>query len=431
MKKNLIISLICLLSIQIHAQNFQDYFINKTLRIDYIFSGDANNQNIYVDELSQLPEWAGKRKHLTEIPLQGSGQIEMKNIKSGKSIFRNSFSTLFQEWLTTEEAQNTPRGFENTYLLPFPKEPVEVIITFRDEKANYNTLLKHKVNPDDVLIHSRGETNITPHKYLLKSGTPEECIDIAILGEGYTTQEMELFYKDAQIAYESIFAYEPFKTLKNRFNVIAVASPSVDSGVSIPGKKEWKNTAFSSHFNTFYSDRYLTTNQVKSVHNSLAGIPYEHIIILANTEQYGGGGIYNAFTLTTAHHPSFRPVVVHEFGHSFGGLADEYYYEEDTFSDTYPLNVEPWEANITTLVDFSSKWEKILAKDTPVPTPENKSKQYPVGVYEGGGYSAKGIYRPAIDCRMKTNTATEFCPACQKALERMINFYTNNQPEHL
>lgn len=426
MKKNLIISLICLIAFQLNAQNFQDYFIDKTLRIDYIFSGDANKQNIYVDELSQLPTWAGKRNRLTEVPLRGNGQIEMKDVKTGKSIFRNSFSTLFQEWLTTEEAQTTPRGFENTYLLPFPKEPVEVIITFRDEKGNYNTLLKHQINPNDVLIHLRGKANIPSHKYLLKSGTSEECIDIAILGEGYTTQEMETFYKDAQIAYESIFAYEPFKTLKNKFNVVAVASPSIDSGVSIPGKKEWKNTIFSSHFNTFYSDRYLTTNQVKSVHNSLAGIPYEHIIILANTEQYGGGGIYNAFTLTTAHHPSFKPVVVHEFGHSFGGLADEYYYEEDTFSDTYPLNVEPWEANITTLVDFTSKWKEILAKDTPIPTPENKSKQFPVGVYEGGGYSAKGIYRPAVDCRMKTNTATEFCPACQRALKQMINFYTNN-----
>lgn len=426
MKKNIIISLIYLISIavQSNAQNFQDYFIDKTLRIDYIFSGDANNQKIYVDELSQLPTWAGKRNRLTELPLQGNGQIEMKDEKSGKSIFRNSFSTLFQEWLTTEEAQTTPRGFENTYLLPFPKQPVEVIITFRDEKGNYNTLFKHKINPDDILIHQRGETNIPAHKYLLKSGTPEECIDIAILGEGYTVQEMETFYKDAQTACESIFSYEPFKTLKNRFNVVAVASPSIDSGVSIPGKKEWKNTVFSSHFNTFYSDRYLTTNQVKSIHNSLAGIPYEHIIILANTEQYGGGGIYNAFTLTTAHHPSFKPVVVHEFGHSFGGLADEYYYEGDTFSDTYPLDVEPWEANITTMIDFASKWESILTPNTPVPTPENKSGEYPVGVYEGGGYSAKGIYRPAADCRMKTNTATTFCPACQRALEQMINFYT-------
>lgn len=425
MKRNLFISLICLITAQLSAQNFQDYFTDKTLRIDYLFSGDANNQKIYIDELSQLPTWAGKKHHLTEVPLQGNGQIEIIDIKSKKSIFKNSFSTLFQEWLTTEEAQTTPRGFENTFLLPYPKQPVEIALTFRDDQGRYNTILKHTVKPDDILIHARGESNITPHKYLLNNGTSEECIDIAILGEGYTAQEIETFYKDAQIAYESIFAYEPFKTLKSKFNVVAVASQSIDSGVSIPGKNEWKNTIFSSHFNTFYSDRYLTTNQVKNVHNNLAGIPYEHIIILANTEQYGGGGIYNAFTLTTAHHPSFKPVVVHEFGHSFGGLADEYYYEGDTFSDTYPFNIEPWEPNITTMEDFNSKWKNMLVNDTPIPTPENKSLQYPIGVYQGGGYSAKGIYRPAADCRMKTNTAAKFCPVCQRALERMINFYTD------
>lgn len=425
MKKYLLIGSICFIAIHLNAQNFQDYFIDKTLRIDYIFSGDAQNQKVYIDELSQLPTWAGKKHHLSEIPLDGNGQIEVKDIKSGNVIFRNSFSTLFQEWLTTDEAKTTPKGFQNTYLLPYPKQPVEVNITFRDGKGKYNSILKHIVKPDDILIHARGTSLVTPHKYLLKNGSNEECIDIAILGEGYTEQELQTFYKDAEAAYESIFSYEPFKSLKNKFNVIAVASTSTDSGVSIPGKKEWKNTAFGSHFNTFYSDRYLTTNQVKSVHNCLAGIPYEHIIILANTEQYGGGGIYNAFTLTTAHHKSFSPVVVHEFGHSFGGLGDEYYYEGDTFSDTYPFDVEPWEANITTMADFDSKWKDMLSSGTPCPTPEAKYQQYPVGAYEGAGYSAKGIYRPAVDCRMKTNTATTFCPVCQRALKRMIEFYIN------
>ena len=156
----------------------------------------------------------------------------------------------------------------------------------------------------------------------------------------------------------------------------------------------------------------------------MAGIPYEHIIILANTEQYGGGGIYNAFTLTTAHHPNFRPVVVHEFGHSFGGLADEYFYDEDVMNGLYPLNIEPWEQNITTRINFASKWEDLLTKATPVPTPVANKAKYPIGVYEGGGYSAKGIYRPAFDCRMRTNEYPTFCPVCQRAIQRIIEFYT-------
>ena len=158
----------------------------------------------------------------------------------------------------------------------------------------------------------------------------------------------------------------------------------------------------------------------------LAGIPYEHIIILANTDEYGGGGIYNAFTLTTAHHKDFKPVVVHEFGHSFGGLADEYFYVEDLFSDTYPADKEPWEQNITTLTHFGSKWKDMITAGTPIPTDPKQSKKFPVGVYEGAGYSAKGIYRPSVDCRMKSNPAGAFCPVCQRALERLINFYTEH-----
>jgi hypothetical protein len=212
--------------------------------------------------------------------------------------------------------------------------------------------------------------------------------------------------------------------MKSCFNIIAVASPSADSGVSIPSKGEWKETAFLSHFNTFYSDRYLTTTHLKLIHDALAGIPYEHIIILANTENYGGGGIYNDFTLTAAHHPMFRPVVVHEFGHSFGGLADEYYYEGDVMDDTYPLSVEPWEQNITTRVSFASKWQDMLKPGTPIPTTAKQRNDYSVGLYEGAGYSGKGIYRASYDCRMRSNGCPVFCPVCQRALHRIIDFYT-------
>ena len=178
-------------------------------------------------------------------------------------------------------------------------------------------------------------------------------------------------------------------------------------------------------------DRYLTTLRLKNLHNSLAGIPYEHIIILANTDTYGGGGIYNSYTLTTAHHPSFAPVVVHEFGHSFAGLADEYYYD-DQFVEYYYPDCEPWEQNITTLYDFESKWESQLPRTVAVPTPapaeviwaeDGNGYQSLVGVYEGAGYQSKGVYRPYPDCRMKTNSPKAFCPVCQSAISRLIDFY--------
>lgn len=424
MKKH-ILFLLCLIAVSsTRAQVFADHFADKTLRVDYIFNGNASGQAICLDGLSALPTWAGRKHHLAELPLQGNGQIVMRNAASGKTIYTTSFSSLFQEWLETDEARNVTKGFENTFLLPYPLQPVEIEITLLDPRRNVRASMKHIVHPNDVLIEQKGNSHITPHKYLLHNDSPEKCIDVAILAEGYTLQEMQTFYEDADIACKSIFDHEPFKSMKKRFNVVAVASPSTDSGVSVPRLNEWKHTAFGSHFSTFYSDRYLTTSRVKAIHDALAGIPYEHIIILANTEEYGGGGIYNSYTLTTAHHPMFRPVVVHEFGHSFGGLADEYFYDNDVMTDTYPLDIEPWEQNISTQVDFAAKWKDMLSENTPVPTPAEVSENYPTSVYEGGGYSAKGIFRPAENCRMRTNEYPAFCPVCQRALRRIIEFYT-------
>ena len=425
MKKH-ILFLLCLIAVaSTRAQVFADHFADKTLRVDYIFNGNASGQAICLDGLSALPTWAGRKHHLAELPLQGNGQIVMRNAASGKTIYTTSFSSLFQEWLETDEARNVTKGFENTFLLPYPLQPVEIEITLLDPRRNVRASMKHIVHPNDVLIEQKGNSHITPHKYLLHNDSPEKCIDVAILAEGYTLQEIQTFYEDADIACKSIFDHEPFKSMKKRFNVVAVASPSTDSGVSVPRLNEWKHTAFGSHFSTFYSDRYLTTSRVKAIHDALAGIPYEHIIILANTEEYGGGGIYNSYTLTTAHHPMFRPVVVHEFGHSFGGLADEYFYDNDVMTDTYPLDIEPWEQNISTQVDFAAKWKDMLSENTPVPTPAEVSENYPTGVYEGGGYSAKGIFRPAENCRMRTNEYPAFCPVCQRALRRIIEFYTD------
>ena len=408
----------------VSAQNFDEYFTDKTLRVDYLFTGNTSHQAICVDELSALPRWAGRRHHLAELPLEGNGQITMRDAASDSVIYRTSFSSLFLEWLETDEARTVDRGFENTFLLPYPRRKAVVEITLLDPHHQVRTRLTHTVNPEDILIHEKGHTHITPHRYLLQSGPADRCIDVAILAEGYTEEEMDTFYQDAKVACESLFGHEPFRSMKQRFNIVAVASPSEDSGVSIPRLDQWKNTAFHSHFSTFYSDRYLTTSRLKALHDALAGIDYEHIIVLANTDEYGGGGIYNSYTLTTAHHESFRPVVVHEFGHSFGGLADEYFYEEDIMSDTYPTDVEPWEPNVTTRVNFASKWADLIPEGTPMPTPAEDFNTYQVGLYEGAAYSFKGLYRGSYYCGMRTNVYPAFCPVCQRALLRLIEFYT-------
>lgn len=410
-----------------YCQSFEEFFADKTLRADYLFTGNKKNQSVVLDELKSMEGWAGRRSNLDKLALSGNGQLTMIDKATGMVIYRTSFSSLFQEWLGENEAETLSKGYENTFLMPFPKKETLVTVELFNARHEVSASFTHTVRPDDILIKKIGQNNVTEHKYLLKSGSPENCIDVVIMAEGYSRGDMQTFYSDAQKACDAIFSHSPFKENKNHFNVVAVASESTDSGVSIPRENVWESTAVSSHFDTFYSDRYLTSSNVNDIHDLLAGIPYEHIIILANTDTYGGGGIYNSFTLTTAHHSKFEPVVVHEFGHSFGGLADEYAYT-DAPSPLYPYDVEPWEQNITTLVDFESKWSDMLPKDIVVPTKitsDNYSSTEALGVYQGAGYSMKGIYRPVPDCRMRTNEAKAFCPVCQRSLQRLIDFYTD------
>lgn len=382
---------------------------DKTLRVDYIFSGTDKSVEISLDEMSCFDGWAGRRVNLDEVPVRGNGQISLTDETSGEVLYRQSFSTLFQEWQTTEEATRVRKSFENVFLLPMPDAQAKVRVELYDFWGNVSASLTHIVDPGDVLIRKMAP-QVSRHQYLLKSGSPEDKIDVVIVAEGYTAEESEMFYNDARIAMDAILAHEPFGQYKDRFNFVAVALESNDSGVSVPGDGEWKDTALKAHFNTFYMDRYLTTLRLKNMHDKLCGIPYEHIVILANTDTYGGGGIYNSYTLTTAHHPAFKPVVVHEFGHSFAGLADEYYYDDQYVEYYYP-DCEPWEQNITTLFDFESKWKDMLDAGE-------------AQLLEGAGYQSKGVYRGSEDCRMHTNKAEAFCPVCQRAIGRIIEFYT-------
>ena len=398
--------LITILSLFFYGINA--YSQSQTLRLDYIFSGTGKSSEISLDEMSCFDGWAGRRVNMKEVPVRGNGQIIMTDAHSHDTLYRQSFSTLFQEWQTTEESTKVRKSFENVLLLPMPESKARVKVEIYDFYGNICASLRHDVDPADILIR---KSNPSPaeHKYLLQSGSPEEKIDVAIVAEGYTKAEMETFYADAKKAMDAILRHEPFGKYKDAFNFVAVALESEESGVTVPIEGEWKNTALKAHFNTFYMDRYLTTLRLKNMHDKLSGIPYEHIVILANTDTYGGGGIYNSYTMTTAHHRGFEPVVVHEFGHSFAGLADEYYYDDMYIQFYYP-HTEPWEQNITTLKDFNSKWKDMLDAGE-------------AQLLEGAGYQSKGVYRPSPDCRMHTNTADCFCPVCQRAISRVIEFH--------
>ena len=409
MRKLFIVSLLSTVTLSIQAQRFEDYFEDRTLRLDYTFCGDTNHQQIYVDELTALPRWFGRHQRLAELPLKGNGQITVRSKTDGKVIYRHSFSSLFQEWLSTTESKHSQKSFENVFLIPYPKQPVVITVELRDYHDSILAMMTHTVDPTDILIRKAGERLVTPYVTLQQAADTTQCIHVAYVAEGYQQDEMNIFLDDCRMAMESLFSHEPFRQMQDRFNMVAVMSPSDESGTSWPAKGIWKKTVLGSHFDTFYSDRYLTTLHLKKLHDVLAGTPYEHIIILVNTDHYGGGGIFNSYNLTYAHGPQFRPVVVHEFGHSFGGLGDEYPYGND--DPIYFPDTEPWEPNLTTKCDFNGKWEDLV-------------KEGKAGLIEGGGYLSKGVWRGFENCRMRTNEEPEFCLVCQQALIRLIDFYT-------
>ena len=429
MRKLLSLTLLIMGVTMASAQSFDERFEDKTLRIDYIFSGNAQEQSVALRDLSETDNWWGRRVNLDNVPLKGNGDLTLTDATTGEVIYKTSFSSLFQEWITTPEAQRITKSFEFTLLVPMPRQTTIAEVVLRDNQDK-ESIFKHTITPDDVLIHNRSKQEPLPYIYTHKGGDSKECIDVVILAEGYTAEEMELYMEDARITTEEILSYEPFKSHADKFNFIAVANTSKDSNVSVPQRGEWRDTAVNSHFMTFYMDRYLTTSNVYDMFDIATNIPCEHFIILANTDTYGGGGIYNSYTLTTAHHRDFRPVVVHEFGHSFGGLGDEYFYDNgDSTEDMHSLAHEPWEPNITTLVDFDSKWADMVGKGIEIPTQvtEKRTKNYIVGAYEGGGYRSKGIYRPTDICRMRNNVAERFCPVCERALERVILHQTEGK----
>ena len=421
--------------------DFAANFENATLRLDYVFCGDATHQDVYFQQACRTEEWAGRRHHLAEPLLRGNGQVIVRSAADGKVLYVNSFSTLFQEGQCTPEAEQVQRAFENCFQIPFPREKVEVEIRLYDTRGEVCGSMRHGIDPADILIRRRSD-NGYPRRTLQRGGDLSEAIDIVIVSDGYAEQDYVKFFADAERARAALMGHKPFSDYAGRFSIRAVFAPSLQSGVSVPHDGNWLETSLDSHFDTFYTTRYLTTSAMQKVYDAIGTVPFEHVIVLVNTPVYGGGGIFNNVTIMGSDHPTFKEVLVHEFGHAFGGLADEYFYAGDE-SEQYPLDIEPWEPNISTLVDFVKKWQDMLPAGLAVPTPvdelekqdvrkiwktlspeQKSSLNLKVGVYEGAGYRTKGIYRPVQECRMRMNECEEFCPVCSRAIVRMIDYYT-------
>jgi len=405
--------------------SFNEFFLPKTLRIDYLLAGDSKSEVAYFVQMKEEPHWGGPRKNLIDPFGFGTYRYSVHDSASKALLFRRGFSTLFQEWKGTEEAKTIRRSWPMTAVMPYPKRVIRFTIERRSYETNeFELLFERFVNPADYFI---SRTKVTRYKTdtLRFSGDPGNHVDIAFLAEGYTPQEMEKFRADAGRIASYFLSVDPYSSFDSAFNFYAVESPSEESGVTIPGNDIYVNTNIHSSFYTFDMDRYLTSSDTKSMYDIAANAPYDLLFVLVNSKRYGGGGFYNHYGQGTVDHELSEIVAIHEFGHEFAGLADEYYTAQVTYSDFYNLKFEPWEPNITTNVNFESKWKNMISQETPIPTPREEQYKGVTGMFEGGGYLAKGIYSPVMDCRMKSNEAPGFCPACSEAIRRMILFYTD------
>ena len=420
MKKVIILGLL-LLNISVFSQQikFEQYFENKTLRLDYIHAGNNDTAMIFFEQLAEEPFWGGSHVNLIDTFNYGQYKVVVIDKISERIIYTRGYSTLFQEWQSTEEAKITDRSFYESVVVPYPKNEVIIAIQKIDRQNNYHTIFEYQVKTDNIFIHKGLIYDFETYD-LVKNGNPAEKLDIVFLAEGYTKNEMNKYKADVKKYVNVLFSYEPFASYKENINIHVVESYSEESGTDIPGDNIWRNTILNTNFWTFNTERYLTTMDFKTVRDLAALAPYDQIYILANTDKYGGGGIFNFYNLCVSDHINAPMVFVHEFGHGFGGLADEYAYGHE---GRYDLTVEPPEPNITTLVNFSAKWKDLVTKDTPIPTPKTKEYYNVVGAFEGAGYENTGVYRPTQNCLMRS-LDYKFCLVCNRAIENMILFYS-------
>lgn len=403
-------------------ENFDKYFTDKELRIDFMFAGDAGKTLVYPVAMKQELFYGGPQALPSDSAIAGNFKYELFDTPSGILIYSRGFCTLFQEWQTTAEAKTTERSFYEVATMPFPKSKCRFVLSKRERDGSFSKIYDKEVDPEDYFIVKENPPAVKTTR-IYGSGEPGNSVDLAFLAEGYTRDEMEKFRSDVKMMADALFAEAPFSEFRDKFNIWAVESVSQDSGTDIPGERIYANTALNSTFYTFNLDRYLTTTDIKSVNDYAASVPHDNIIVLINSERYGGGGVYNYYSGTTVGHPLSKIVFVHEFGHGFAGLADEYYSSAVAYDEFYPLNVEPWEPNITTRVNFDAKWKSMIKPGTPVPTPPEEKYMNTTGLFEGGGYSARGIFRPEFDCRMKSNGPKGYCSVCREAVKKAIEYY--------
>jgi len=465
--------------------SFEQYFVEKTMRVDYYHIGSAKEETATLDQVYIQGPWAGSQTNLIDGFDNGRTSVKVYDLASGKLIFTKGFDAYFGEYQTTAEAvKGIKRAYHESALIPCPKNKIKFTLESRDRQNVLHPVFSCEIDPASIFILKKPPRAGVKVFELLKSGDPQRKVDIAFIAEGYTLQEESKLRADLDRFVRVFFKQEPYKSLKDKFNIYGVFKPSDESGCDEPGHGSFKNTAVNATFDSLGSERYVLTEDNKSLRDIAAHVPYDALFIMINHKRYGGGGIYNLYCTFTVDNQWYEYLFLHEFGHSFAGLADEYYTSDVAYNEFYPQGVEPLEANITALLDPKNlKWKKLASSGLAIPTPwekeefdkndlayqrvrretndkiakmkrsgappaevakveeesEQKSRQQAqwvdqflaksksagkIGAFEGAGYAAKGLYRPAVDCLMFTKGAKPFCKVCEEAVRRRIKFYT-------
>lgn len=464
------------------APAFGDLFLDRALRIECTFTGDAKAESLTVDQLVGEPLWPESTTHLIDPYPNGRYLLEVYDGATNALVYSRGFDAMFGEYITTDPAlEGKAKAFSRSLRIPFPKGTVVIVVSKRDRDNVPHPLLVKRFDP---VTQSVVKAVPPPEEEVLeiaKTGDPHERVDLAFLAEGYAKADRAKFEADAKQLSAVLFGLEPYKSLKDHFNVWGVFRPSADSGVTQPKLGLPKRTALGASFDTFGTERYLLTEDNKAVREMAARVPYDAIVILVNSDRYGGGGIYNDYCITTVDNPRSPMVLVHEFGHSFAGLADEYYLAETAYNDLYPKGVEPLEPNITEYLDPARlKWRDLVSPGIALPTPWGKDemdkiqgemdrarvaerqalaeakaakaskakleaihkkyakeldalkekqaevrKRFPgleekVGLFEGAAYTSQGMYRSQMFCLMGNTPKEEFCKVCQRAIARIV-----------
>ncbi len=408
------------------APRFDDHFINGVLRFDFYHGFDKSSHTIVPYRWREEPFYAGSKTVLVPPMDMGNFRYDVMDSASGQLIYSEGYSDLFEEWKSTREALEGGRQvFLESVRFPYPRATVVLKLFARDRSGAYFEMYSETLNPRSLRIDRSRPSRAFETGDISLSGLPEDKIDVLFLAEGYTSGQTAKFKADARKLADYLVSKEPFRTYRDRFNFRYVAAVSEEGGTDEPDRGIFKRTILSSSFNTFNIERYITTMDHHTLRELASAVPYDHVVVLTNHERYGGAGFYNFYSIFCSDMPELGDVFVHEFGHQFAGLADEYDGDFTQGEPFYNLKIEPWEANITTSRKRQNiKWNSVISKDTPIPTPNDAKYANVVGCFEGGGYSTKGIFRSQLYCLMRGWEVREFCHACREQCVKMLKLYT-------